>query len=625
WAQQFPDLADVGVYRRQIEQQIETLYTQDLPQLTLSDAAVNAHLSAVRKLISLYALSPDVKWLQYAYTLAQDAVEQSEMLNVPRLISTSKGLLGRVYEIASRAPASFELPSLVEFPESSQPYSSQPYSSHPSTTLAPNSLAEQPLDEQSAWRQAQSLTASALGLAQSRQLSDLAYQWQWQLGRLYRAQNQTERAIAHYEAAVQSLDTVRGNLLGIDAEIQFSFRDDVEPIYREWVELLLATNQTSIPQGNLQQAIQAVDSLRVSELENFLQCSLANTVAINRERVDPSAAVLYPILLPNQLAVITRLPNSDTLNLHAVDVPVNDVEKTVVQLRRELSKPYPSSAGRAIAQKMYDWIIRPVESLLSSSGVETLVFVLDGELRNVPMAVLNNGTRYLVEEYAIALMPGLQLIAPQPLAEFPLNVLTFGLSDIRPDFPPHRGFAALENVELELEQIDAQLTSRQFLNQRFTEDTLKEGISSVTSPVVHLATHGQFSSEPEETFILAWDRRINVNDLSSILQLRDENNNAIELLVLSACKTADGDSRAALGLAGVAVQSGARSTLASLWYVDDAGTATLMSQFYQELATADTPITKSEALRRAQVTLLNTPPYQAPLYWAPYVLVGNWL
>ncbi|MEL6319066.1 MAG: CHAT domain-containing protein, partial [Cyanobacteria bacterium J06626_14] len=600
WAQDFPTLADAGRYRLQIDQTAERLYTQELIQLPLSDASVNLYLSAARKFLVLQTLSADVKWFQQAYNFAQKAVEQSEQLNSPRLISTSKGLLGQVYERLSSSSASSGVDAAI------------------STTDTAN-------DASSAWQQSQSLTASALGIAQGNRLWDLAYQWQWQLGRLYRTENQIERAIAHYEAAVQSLNTVRSNLLGIDADIQFSFRDNVEPIYREWVELLLTTNQTSVPQHSLQQAIRAIDSLRVSELENFLQCNLNSAIEISQEQVDPTAAVLYPILLPNRLAVITRLPNTDRLNLHSVDISLDDVEKTVTQLRRELSKPYPSGAGRAIARDMYDWMIRPVESLLKTNDVKTLVFVLDGELRNVPMAVLNDGSQYLVEQYAIALMPGLQLIAPRPLAQLPLNVLTFGLSDIRPNFPPHNGFAALENVETELQRIDAQLNSRQFINQEFTEDTLKSGITSVSAPVVHLATHGQFSSEPEETFILAWDQRIDVNDLSSILQLRDETNNAIELLVLSACKTADGDSRAALGLAGVAVQSGARSTLASLWYVDDAGTATLMSQFYEELATADTPITKSEALRRAQVKLLQNPLYQAPLYWAPYVLVGNWL
>jgi CHAT domain-containing protein len=142
--------------------------------------------------------------------------------------------------------------------------------------------------------------------------------------------------------------------------------------------------------------------------------------------------------------------------------------------------------------------------------------------------------------------------------------------------------------------------------------------------VVHLATHGQFSSKAEDTFILTWDDRININQLNNVLKTRDRTESSIiELLVLSACQTAVGDKRAALGLAGMAVRAGARSTLASLWSVNDAATASFMIQFYQNLA--DSKVTKAEAVRRAQQSLLQNPEYSHPYFWAPFILVGNWL
>jgi CHAT domain-containing protein len=142
--------------------------------------------------------------------------------------------------------------------------------------------------------------------------------------------------------------------------------------------------------------------------------------------------------------------------------------------------------------------------------------------------------------------------------------------------------------------------------------------------VVHLATHGQFSSNAEETFILTWDGVLPVNQLGNLLRGREEGGRkAIELLVLSACETATGD-RAAIGLAAVAVRSGARSTLATLWVVNDESTADLMIKFYEELK--DPKISKAEALRRAQVWLMKqNSRYEDPEYWAPFVLVGNWL
>ena len=202
-------------------------------------------------------------------------------------------------------------------------------------------------------------------------------------------------------------------------------------------------------------------------------------------------------------------------------------------------------------------------------------FVLDGLLRNIPMAALHDGEGYLIEKYSIALTPGLQLLNPQPLAPEERTVLTAGLSQAR------AGFSALPNVIRELEEIGA---SRVLLNEEFTGDALQKELNQFPFPVIHIATHGQFSSQAEDTFILAYDRKINVKELDALLRNRqEEGGNPIELLVFSACETARGDDRAALGLAGVAVRAGARSTLATLWQVNDSSTAELMAKFYREL------------------------------------------
>lgn len=110
-------------------------------------------------------------------------------------------------------------------------------------------------------------------------------------------------------------------------------------------------------------------------------------------------------------------------------------------------------------------------------------------------------------------------------------------------------------------------------------------------------------------------------DLDRFLYSRDRQK-SIELLVLSACETAQGDTRAALGLAGLAIRAGAKSTLATLWQVNDQSTVKFMERFYQELNVPGT--SKAIAVHRAQNYLLNQSNYQAPFYWAPYVLVGNW-
>ena len=472
------------------------------------------------------------------------------------------------------------------------------------------------------WNNAKDLTEQALLIAQTNNAPDIAYRWQWQLGRLLKDTGNIKGAIAAYTEAVNTLQSLRSDLVAINPDIQFSFREGVEPIYRQLVDLLLQSDGTSqANQQNLAQARAVIESLQLAELDNFFRtaCLAGKPVQIDQviDQDDPTAAVVYPIILPDRLEVILKLPQQNLLH-YKTTVAQSEVEKTIDELRKELTRPFTVRTAQTLSQKIYDWLLRPAQDALAQSQVKTLVFVLDGSLRNIPMAALYDGQQYLVQNYAVALTPGLQLLAPKSLERTQLRALTGGLTEARQNFP------ALENVAIEVQQIQSEIPGKVLLNQDFTSTSFQKEISSVPFPVVHLATHGQFSSNAEDTYILTWDGRINVNQLNELLRRRDQSqSSAIELLVLSACKTAKGDKRAALGLAGVAVRAGARSTLASLWSVDDESTAVLMSQFYRELA--QTTVNKAEALRQAQLSLLQDSRYRYPRYWAPFVLVGNWL
>lgn len=476
------------------------------------------------------------------------------------------------------------------------------------------------------WPEATKLTQQALVLTQSINAPDIAYRWQWQLGRLLKAQTDEkgaipealrEASIAAYTEAVNTLQSLRSDLVAVNSEVQFSFREGVEPVYREFVGLLLQADGNQPNSKRLEQARKVIESLQVAELDNFFRAACLKSTAVKIDAIDRKAAVIYPIFLADRLEVILSLPEQP-LRHYATTLPQDQVERTMVRLRQYLTQR-TSNEFLPLSQKVYDWLIRPAEAFLANSEVKTLVFVLDGPLRNIPMAALYDGKQYLIEKYAIALTPGLELLEPKPLARQQLKVLKAGLSEARP------GFSALPAVKVELNEIQSLVPGEVLLNQKFTKTSIQKAIDTVAFPVVHLATHGRFSSKAQNTFILTWDDRINVNDLNNLLQTTDlRRANPIELLVLSACETARGDNRAALGLAGVAVKAGARSTLATLWIVDDQVTAALMGRFYQELASA--AVTKAEALRRAQKLILQDPKYrQQPYYWAPYVLVGNWL
>jgi CHAT domain-containing protein len=380
--------------------------------------------------------------------------------------------------------------------------------------------------------------------------------------------------------------------------------------------------QSEPSQENLVQARNLIESLQLAELENFFRAACLDTHPELIDQIvdqeDKTAAVIYPIILGDRVEVILKLPTQEKLRHYVSYKSQAEVEKNLDQLRQQLTEPDAIEDVKSLSQQVYNWLIKPAATDLAQSNVKTLVFVLDGALRNVPMAALYNGEQYLVENYSIALTPGLQLLEPKPLQPEKLQALIGGLTEAR------LGFSPLPNVESEVKQIQFEVSSSVIINQEFTSSNLQNRINSLSFPVVHLATHGQFSSDAEKTFILAWDKPINVNELNNFLRNRNDNQaNVIELFVLSACRTAAGDKRAALGLAGVAVRAGARSTLASLWYLDDRSTAVLMSEFYRQYAKER--LTKAEALRRAQLSLLQSREYNLPMYWAPYVLVGNWL
>ena len=497
---------------------------------------------------------------------------------------------------------------------------------------------------------AETNTLKALKLVSNHDAPDIAYHYFWQLGRIQKEQKNIPDAIAAYTKAYDALQSLRSDIATINPEVQFSFREEVEPVYRQLVELDIEYAEVLDTQGNkkesktrLIQARDVIESLQVAQLNNFFReaCIEGNSQQI--DEIDPNAAVIYTIVLPNKLEILLSLPNQAP-SLYQTDATSAEISKVVENIKNYLknSPPNPKFADEDILRqfqqhyddsirpleiKLYDWLIRPLETKLDKNEVQTIAFVLDGELGNIPMSILHDGKQYLVEKYALALTPGLQLLDPQALTAIQLDAVTGGLSKMNPDVETHRKFSDLENVEVELEIITKLgLSKSSLMDNKFTKKAIKQNITASGSPIVHLATHGQFSSNAEDTFILSWDGQINIKELDDIL--RDDTfnrKNDIELLVLSACETASGDSRATLGLTGVAVQAGARSTLATLWPVVDQSTAQMMEEFYRQLQESEiTKVNKAKVLQLAQISLMKDKEFNHPHFWAPFILVGNW-
>lgn len=539
---------------------------QDLPP---SRASVYARVGFAQDLMKLNSGASD---RQIAAQLLAKAAQQSQAMGDPRAESYAIGYLGELYERSQQ------------------------------------------------FTEAQELTEKALILAQNHNAADIAYRWQWQLGRIFKAQGKQSQAIAAYNETVSTLTSIRGDLVSSNADIQFSFRDGVEPIYRQLVDLLMTHEKgQALSQENLIAARKAIESLQIAELDNFFKEACLKGLSTQVDEVDAHAAVIYPIVLPDRVEVIVSLPDRSLIH-RTTTISQDSLNRLLSELWRSLRRTSLETDIQTNSEKTYNILIgKELEAIFTTHKIQTLVFVLDGALRNLPMAVLYDGKQYLMEKYNLAVTPGLQLLDPHPLKRQQLEVFIGGLSK------GTQNFSALPNVEREIQQIASLVSApTPLLNETFISESIKTQISKNSFRVVHLATHGEFSSDAAKTFILTWNNRLGVKQLGDLLQTRDRDQlNPIELLVLSACKTAKGDNRATLGLAGLAVRSGARSTIASLWSVEDSATATFMEKFYQELMLLQT--TKANALRKAQIGLLNNPQFTHPFYWAPFVLVGNWL
>lgn len=348
---------------------------------------------------------------------------------------------------------------------------------------------------------------------------------------------------------------------------------------------------------------------------------------------------------PNNELQILIVTQAGALPIIAVPgVTYEEMLKVVRKLENNLSNKTEGQDFLPQASQLYEWIIFPIQQQLQKQKIDSLSFVLDSGLRTLPIAALYNAqtNQFVIENYSVSLMPSLSLTDLTPRARQDINnsqVLAMG-ADSFPDQKP------LPAVPFELSEITQKLlTGEIFLNKNFTVDNFKKAFETQKFNIVHLATHGEFKSGSRaNSYIYFSDQKLNLDQFSAL----GLDSPKVDLLVLSACKTALGDPQAELGFAGLAVKTGVRTALGSLWYVSDEGTLALMALFYNQLKTAQT---KTEALRKAQLALLNgkyeivgqelildgsirltlSPQLlntfkqnlRHPYYWSAFTLIGN--
>lgn len=499
--------------------------------------------------------------------------------------------------------------------------------------------------------EALALTRQALFFAQQTRQQPLLYYWEWQLGRILNLKGDRLGAITAYQQAVNDLTPVRFQVAttGYLTKDQ-TFREQIAPIYFELSDLLLQEARAAKTENRkkelLRRARTTIETFKQAELQDYFQteCVETSTECPALEKlVDKNTAVLYPIPLVDRLELLIHLPTG----LEQVTVAVaektlrNKIAFFVAPLRhrpdeevlarsRNFDFDNETSSVHTLAysylkpaQTLYQWLIEPLSDKLAQYHIETLIIIPDGALRTMPFSALHDGKQFLIEKYALVIAPGLCLEEPQtsrPQKGKKSQVLLGGLSEGVQDFSP------LPYAKYELEQLHKLLgvQEKPLLNQTFTLENLSQKMKETGYFIVHIASHGQFSANLENTFILTYNDQLSMDKLQRLMNLKTLQDTPVDLLALSACETAVGDDRAALGLAGVALKAGVKSALASLWKVDDEATPFLVLEFYRQLQKSG--LSKAKALQHAQKKMLAQSKhkhYRHPYFWSPFLLVGS--
>ncbi|MFK5969979.1 MAG: CHAT domain-containing protein [Candidatus Marithrix sp.] len=167
------------------------------------------------------------------------------------------------------------------------------------------------------------------------------------------------------------------------------------------------------------------------------------------------------------------------------------------------------------------------------------------------------------------------------------------------------------------------MNKKVLMNKQFSTKQVQQNLLKYEYDVIHLATHGKFDINPESNFILTFKEKLSVDALSHLLTIdKSDRKQSMELLTLSACETARGSEESAFGLAGIAIRTGVKSSLASLWFVNDKSTSELMTEFYKQWQTG---LSKAQALRKAQILIIKKGKGIEVKHWAPFILISNWM
>ena len=523
------------------------------------------------------------------------------------------------------------------------------------------------------------LTRQALERARAQdvgQAADLIINLEWRQARLYQAEGKPDAALAAYTRAIAQIEAVRQDIPIEYDDGRSSYRSTFEPLYLGYLDLLLRgldKQPFAARSAGLRQAVNAIESTRQAELQDFLgdRCSVEAVQGAGSRGLAPGTSVLYPVSLPDRIELLLETPSG----ILRASSPVKNADlRTAVSILAEGLR-YGIDSYREPSKQLYDWLLRPLSAALTEQQIHNLVVVPDGPLRLVPFAVLNDGEKFFIERYAVSTVTGISMTNTGAPLTHDVSALLAGVSRpgevidkldgamaaliVQPKAPKGavgglafksevralralpvrpagldaadwsasrvaelRTQMALPGVKVEVDTLGSLLKGTVLLDSQFTAGRFRDEAESGAYRIVHVASHGIFGGSAETSFLLAYDELLTMSNLQSLLKSDQVQKRPIELLSLSACETAEGNDRAPLGISGAAIKARAKSVLGTLWPVNDAAAKSMMIKTYQGIALEK--LSKTEALRQAQISLINDPELSHPFFWAPFVLIGNW-
>ncbi|MEE9345556.1 MAG: CHAT domain-containing protein [Methylococcales bacterium] len=490
---------------------------------------------------------------------------------------------------------------------------------------------------------------------------DLLIKWEQQQAQILQKKGETKQAIQAYRRAVAHIESIRRDIPIFYQDGTSSFRKTLAPVYVGLVDLLLQQNDDDSIQNekDLKEVQTIWERFKTAELNDYFRktCDINQSALNDWQENNSDIAIFYPILLPDRLELLLSI--NQKISRYRVDITADEISASVNNLftsvmetikglqygdnmRSNQLRPNHLNPN----EQLYQWLIKPIAKELKNNNISTLIYIPDGVLRKIPLGILSDGQDYLIEHYAVVTNPGMSMLIEKEKSRIDdKDFLLTGMSipgavvedyldlNLQPGDKPltktqrEKLVAELTDqlslpmVDTELEMLSSMLNSPVMKNDQFTQINFEQAILKGQN-IIHIASHGFFSGNPEQSYVMTYDQILNMNDLISLFQAEAFSDKPVDLISFSACETAEGDDRSPLGLSGVVVQAGVRSAIGTLWQVSDEAAQKVFTGFYQNYYTQD--MTKAQALRKAQLALLKLPEFEHPVYWGGFILTGEW-